>query len=184
MPITETAYECDTHAQRGFTLIELMVTISVAVIVLAISVPSLRTFNARNQVSAVQSSFLASLAFARTEAARRGTAVFVVAAPGGVAGNEFANGWDVYADGDGNGTYSSADAPSLRHYDALPTAVVVGGNSPVAFTASGYLSPATAVTFKVCQAVADTQGMLVTLPPSGIADVSPFNVASLSDCTS
>lgn len=185
MPITATAYESEAQAQRGFTLIELMVTISVAVIVLAIAVPSLRVFTARNQVAAVQSSFIASLAFARAEAARRGTAVFVVAASGGVAGNEYANGWDVYADVDGNGAYSSsADTPSLRHYEALPTGVVVGGSSSVTFTSSGYLSPAAAMAFKVCQAVDNTQGMLVTLPPSGIADVSAFSVANPSDCTS
>ncbi|MDQ6626979.1 MAG: GspH/FimT family pseudopilin [Pseudomonadota bacterium] len=170
--------------ERGFTLVELMVTLSVAVILLTTAIPSLRSFTTRNQIASIESGLMASLALARAEAAKRGTFVFVVARPGGPSNNEYANGWDLYADVDGNGTFSAADFPALRHYDALPAGLTLHGAAQIRFNPSGYLTPAATLTFKVCQAVADTDGFLVTLPPSGAADVSAFAVASAADCTS
>ncbi len=172
-----------SRAQLGFTLIELMVTITVAVVLLSTAVPSLRTFTSRNQVTASESAFMATLAFARTEAVRRGRTVFVVAASGGSTGNEFAGGWDVFGDVDGDGVLSSADLTSLRHYEAPPASTVVHGSAQITINASGYLSPAAAVTFKICQVTPGTTGYLVTMPPSGTPDVATLDVVASTDCT-
>lgn len=172
-----------THTQRGFTLIELMVTITVAVLLLSTAVPSLRSFTSRNQITASESTFMSTLAFARTEAVRRGRTVFVVASSGGSTGNEFAGGWDVFADVDGDNLLTNADLTTLRHYEALPASMVVHGTAQITINASGYLAPATALTYKICQASAGTTGYLVTLPPSGTPDVAPLNVAAATDCT-
>ena len=170
--------------ERGFTLVELMVTLAVAVVLLSTAVPSLRTFTLRNQMATSQSAFMGTLAYARTEAARRGTAVFIVAMAGGPAGNEYANGWDVFADADADGVFGAGDGASLRHYEAPPASLVFHGPNRVTINSSGYLSPAAALSFKVCQASADVDGFLITLPPSGTADVSTLAVSRLSDCTS
>lgn len=171
------------RAPRGFTLIELMVTITVAVVLLSTAVPSLRTFTSRNQTTVSESSFMATLAFARTEAVRRGRTVFVVAASGGSTGNEFAGGWDVFGDVDGDGVLTSADLTSLRHYEAPPMSTVLHGTSQITINASGYLTPAGALTYKICQATAGTTGYLVTVPPSGTPDVAALNVVTPTDCT-
>ena len=165
-------------------MIELMVVVATMVVLLGLTAPPLSDFIVRNQVASSQSSLVSSLAFARSEAARRGTTVFVVAAAGGSTGNEYANGWDVYADNDADGVFGSADAPSLRHYEALPSKVILHGGLQVAFGADGYLAPAAAMTFRVCQAAAKSQGYLVTVPPSGIADVSEFRVSNEAECAS
>ena len=163
-------------------MIELMVVVATTVVLLGLTAPPLSDFIVRNQVSSSQSSLVSSLAFARSEAARRGTTVFVVAAAGGGTGNEYSKGWDVYADNDADGVFGSADAPSLRHYEALPSKVVLRGGLQVAFGADGYLAPAVARTFRICQAAANSQGYLVTLPPSGIADTSEFRVSKEVEC--
>ena len=163
-------------------MIELMVVVAMTVVLLGLTAPSLSGFITRNQVSSAQSSLISTLAFARSEAARRGATVFVVAAAGTV-GNEYAGGWDVYADNDADGVFGAADAPSLRHYEALPSKVVLRGTVQVAFGADGYLAPAAARTFRVCQAAADSQGYLVTLPPSGIADIADLRLGSEAECT-
>ena len=169
--------------QRGVTLIELMTVVAVITLLTAVTAPSLRSFSLRNQVTSSQSAFLSTLSFARSEAARRGIPVFVVAAAGGSSGNEYANGWDVYADNDADGVFGSADAPSLRHYDALPPMVVVHGESRMTFGSDGYLSPPAAKTFKICQAAtANAEGHLITLPPGGIADVTKIVVADPNEC--
>lgn len=169
---------------KGFTLLEMLTTVSVAAVLVAIAVPSLREFSTRNQVSSSQSAFTSALAYARTEAARRGVPVFMVAHPGGVGGNEYANGWSVYADMDGDGAFTGADKPALRQHGALHASVVVHGPVQVTFQPSGALSPATTTRFKVCQPVASTRGFSIMLGPSGVADVGPLAVASTSDCTS
>ena len=169
--------------QHGVTLIELMTVVAVITLLTAVTAPSLRSFGLRNQVASSQSAFTATLAFARSEAARRGVSVFVVAASGGASGNEYANGWDVYADNDADGVFGAADAPSLRHQDALPPLVVMRGAARTTFGADGYLSPAAAKTFMVCQAgMSKAEGRLVTVPPGGIADVTTVVVANPSDC--
>ena len=169
--------------QRGVTLIELMTVVAVITLLTAVTAPSLRSFSLRNQVTSSQSAFLSTLSFARSEAARRGIPVFVVAAAGGSSGNEYANGWDVYADNDADGVFGSADAPSLRHYDALPSMVVVHGDFRMTFGPDGYLSPASAKTFTVCQtSTSNAQGHLITVPPGGIADVTKIVVANPNDC--
>ena len=163
-------------------MIELMVVVATTVVLLGLTAPPLSDFIVRNQVASSQSSLASSLAFARSEAARRGTTVFVVATAGGSTGNEYANGWDVYADNDADGVFGSADAPSLRHYEALPSKVILQGGLQVAFGADGYLAPAAAKTFRVCRAAANSQGYLVTLPPSGIADTFEFRVSGAAGC--
>lgn len=153
--------------QDGFTLIEFLITVSVLVIVLGIAAPSFGAFVARNQTASVKSAFMGSVALARAEAARTGSQVLLKAGSGGSAGNEFANGWDLIVDADGSGTQTSGDTV-LRHYEALPATIRLQGTSTLVFTASGYLTPATNIDYRVCPA-SGSSGYSVSVAPSGIA---------------
>lgn len=61
--------------QAGFTLIELMVTIAVLAIVLAIAVPSFQGITNRNRLSAITNELVAAIQLTRAEAIRRNTRV-------------------------------------------------------------------------------------------------------------
>jgi type IV fimbrial biogenesis protein FimT len=61
--------------QRGVTLIELMVTVAVLVILLAVGVPSFSTLMANSRVTTAVNSFIADLQLARSEAIKRGEQV-------------------------------------------------------------------------------------------------------------
>jgi type IV fimbrial biogenesis protein FimT len=156
---------------EGFTLVELMVTVSVLVIFLGIAAPSLGTFMTRNQVAAVKSLFASSMALARSEAARAGAPVILRAASGGATGNAYANGWDLYLDVDQNGSVSTGDT-LLRHYEAIPPGVTLNGSTSIVFSAGGYLSPAASVTYKACRSDGATAGYSVAVAPSGVSYVS------------
>ncbi|MFQ6370127.1 GspH/FimT family pseudopilin [Shewanella sp. YIC-542] len=88
---------------RGFTLVELMVTIAVAAILLSVGVPSLKSlydgYRGRSEISRIEQ----SLAFARNQAISYGMTVFVCAyektdADGyGVCGTDWQKGLLVYA---------------------------------------------------------------------------------------
>jgi len=62
---------------HGFTMIELMVTIVVAAILVALAVPSFRTYTAKKKVEGALAELATDLQFARSEAVSRNTNVRV-----------------------------------------------------------------------------------------------------------
>src|SRR5271166_3593547 len=95
---------------RGFTLIELMVSLSVLVILTTLTAASMSSMLNNNFIYATQTEFVASLALARSEAVRRGLPV-VVGATAPVAGNAFGGGWTVWVDSNGNGVFDAHSDP-------------------------------------------------------------------------
>src|ERR1700736_779272 len=93
-----------SRRQRGFTLIELLVTITVLVILSSIAATSYSTSVNNNRLYASQNEFVAYLALARSEAARRGIPV-VLSATTPTSGNAFGGGWTVCVDINGNGSF-------------------------------------------------------------------------------
>lgn len=160
----------------GFTLVEFMITVTVLVMLLGMSGPPLAEFLANNQLVAAKSTLASSIALARTEAARLGQPVIVQAVSGGVSGNEFKAGWELYVDADANGSVGSGDT-LLRRFDAPAINVKVSGTSPLIFLATGYLSGTATLDYRLCRTSGSTAGYQVSVMPSGVADVR-----TLSNC--
>jgi type IV fimbrial biogenesis protein FimT len=113
-------------ARRGFTLIELLVTMALLAIMLALAAPSFVTFQRNSELTATANSFVAALSAARAEAMKRQLRTFVIPASGAT---NWASGWTVFVDVDGNVTSgamlaSSADVVVSRQ-PALPDSVSV-----------------------------------------------------------
>lgn len=68
---------CRTPLQRGFTLIELMIIVSLIGVFAMIAVPSFTQFIANNRTQSVNNEMLALLQFARSTAAERRTLIKV-----------------------------------------------------------------------------------------------------------
>ena len=66
-----------TSAQRGFTLVELMIVITLLAVVAGIAVPSFRGMVADNRIAASTNSVVSALNYARSEALREGRRVEV-----------------------------------------------------------------------------------------------------------
>lgn len=64
-------------ASKGFTLVELMITITVLAILLAVGVPAMQSFIAQNRLSGTANEFIAATMLARSEAIKRGGAVTI-----------------------------------------------------------------------------------------------------------
>lgn len=79
---------------KGFTLLELMVTIAIVAILLAIGVPSFQSFIMNNRLTAQANDFVSALNLARSEAIKRASAISITATSS-TASNEFGNGWSV-----------------------------------------------------------------------------------------
>mgnify|MGYP003582277137 CR=1 FL=1 len=162
---------------RGFTLVEMMVTVAVLAILASVAMPALTAFTASNRLSALSSDLVSSLVLARTEAARAGLPVLVRPATGGVTGNEYGKGWNLYLDNNSSGSVDSSDT-LLRTYAALPGTLKMQSASTLNFSAIGYLTPASTVTFVLCPATGLKNGVQITVPPSGLADVARITTCS------
>ena len=82
------------RSASGFTLIELMVTLSIAAVLAAIAVPSFRDFLAGQRVKTAAYDISYTLANVRSEALKRNANVVMAPASGG-----WQNGWTVTATG-------------------------------------------------------------------------------------
>lgn len=95
---------------KGFTLIELMVTIALVAIVSTLAAPSMIQFIARWQTTNVVNSFTSSLQLARSEAVKRGRAVRMCRSSNGTSCSAASEGttgwiigWIVFVDNDASG---------------------------------------------------------------------------------
>ena len=108
--------------QRGFNLIELMVTVAIVAILMSIALPSFNDAIERNRIAAAANDFTAAVNYARTEAIRRNSPAGVCAtntSTACVSGANWADGWIVWATNTSDatkidvlrqGTFSSKDA--------------------------------------------------------------------------
>ena len=134
----------------GLTLIELMVTIAIAAILLAIAVPNLRSLFINNRLVTTANNFVASLNTARSEAIRRGVAVSLKK-NSTTSGDWGSAGWTMFVDSNGNGSLDSGET-TLKIENALPSPLTLYANNNflnyIRFTPSGQSN--NSGTFVIC----------------------------------
>jgi type IV fimbrial biogenesis protein FimT len=85
-----------TKFNRGFTLIELMVTLAVLAILAAVAVPNMQSFLDRSKLDLIVQDLTSSIALARTEAVKRGQRVMILGKDTGPGA--LAKGWRVFVE--------------------------------------------------------------------------------------
>ncbi|MFO1370610.1 MAG: GspH/FimT family pseudopilin [Marinagarivorans sp.] len=88
----------------GFTLIEMMVAISIAAILLAVAIPSFQSLIKRNAIENLQTRLAAALTAARSEAASRNVVTTLCSTDTGTGcvANKWSSGWIVFIDLNGD----------------------------------------------------------------------------------
>jgi type IV fimbrial biogenesis protein FimT len=136
------------HRARGFTVLELMMALTVTAILAMLVVPSMRDYLRNSRLSSAGNDLLHSLAVARAEAIKRQTNAVVcsTASPSNVApicdGTAF-QGWFVFADVNNNGVFDAGDVIVERHGPIDPSIIVAqDGNGMQIFLPSGFARPA------------------------------------------
>lgn len=102
-----------TDHARGFTLIELVVTLMVAGVLIAVAVPGFAATIRQNRLVSDANQFLTMFNLARSEAIKRGVAVSVEAVAGN-SSNEWGGGWEIR-------TQEAGAVRTLRRFPALDT---------------------------------------------------------------
>ncbi len=140
-----------TLRARGFTLIELMVTIAIAAILITLAAPSFKGLIQSNSISSSVNMFMADLRYARSEAVRRGGTVVMCRSDSpeaanptcgsgsGPGGNGWVSGWIIFYDESGDGNRTSAE-PLMRvqaPVSAVDSIVEGGASSSTKFRFTG-----------------------------------------------
>lgn len=124
-------------------MIEILVTLSIAAIFVAIAVPSYRSIINRNSVAAQVNDFLADLNYMRSEAISRGVPVRICKSnntQGCTTSGGWQQGWVIFDNADNNDTPAANEI--IRARNALQGGTQIAGNRNVAnaieFDANGF----------------------------------------------
>lgn len=157
---------------RGFTLIELVVTVALLIILLVLGVPEYRRMTENNRQVAAINTMIGDLNLARTEAVKQGRTVTICGSTDGATCNtaDWESGWIVFTDLDKEGDVDGPDVLISRN-TGLPAGLTLraeGFDDIGAFTSESIIQyqPTGQIrdfdgdkdsdgTFKLCEKTAD-----------------------------
>jgi type IV fimbrial biogenesis protein FimT len=107
---------------RGFTLIELMITMVIAAILLTQAVPSFRTMIANNRITSQVNELVTAINYARSEGAKLNTRMVLCRSANPTAATpscggtvkDWTTGWLLFTASDGNNTYQAGTDTLVR----------------------------------------------------------------------
>jgi len=112
----------------GFTLLELIIAISIAGILMAMAIPSFNNVIRNNRLTTYTNELVTSLNLARSEAVKRGVSVSVRRIASGTGTYWGTSGWNVFVDNDEDGILDTGEEV-LRTYPALPAPFTLAGSN-------------------------------------------------------
>lgn len=139
---------------RGFTLIEIMITLTIMAIMGALAAPAMSGMIASQRLRGMATDFHQALLKARSEAIKRNTSVTV-----SPIGGSWASGWTIVDPANPSG-------PPLDQRAAAGNITVTADLSTVVYRGNGRISVSTTPTF-VFSASAATDARCVSIDPMG-----------------
>jgi type IV fimbrial biogenesis protein FimT len=122
------------RTQTGFTLYELLTTILIVGVVLAIGIPNMQSFRQNSRMIATANDLHSSFHLARSEASRAKNNITICASANSMAalpvcGGELEAGWVVFEDRDGD-IVVDAGEPILRRFPPIDSSIVINTVGP------------------------------------------------------
>lgn len=166
----------------GFTLVELMVTVLVAAILMAIAVPAFQDATLGSKLGSLTNSVIASVNIAKGEALKRNAVIKMCASSNGAScasSGGWQQGWIVFRDIDSDGTLDSGTDTLIHRQAAFSsgmnlTAKDSGGTAlhAILFQPTGV--GATSAVFTLCRSLPEPgkQERVITISTTGRTSVS------------
>jgi type IV fimbrial biogenesis protein FimT len=182
---------------RGFTLIELVVTMTVLAILAALAAPNFADFMRRNAVETQANEFLGALRLARSTAISQNRFVSIcpsknasAAEPACEDSNDFSVGWIMYTSPASSAVYASTDK-LVRVAQSVSNVSLIAQNEGkiITFSARGS-SPAGALSLFLCakrggdavgQSTIRATGRRFDVQASGRSGITPLPSAAAAD---
>jgi type IV fimbrial biogenesis protein FimT len=147
MNISIYALKSENLKMKGFTFVELMITITIIAILMAIAIPSMSAFINNNRVSTSINEFVGTVALVRSEAIKQGRLVTVCRSANATSATptcdssalDWASGWLAYVESSTTtnvGTFEAAEV-ILARKAALPNILIPANVASITFNSSG-----------------------------------------------
>lgn len=162
---------------KGFTIIELLITIAVAAILLGVAVPSLQNFTANSNVIAAGNSIVAGLNLARSAAVTSGEEVALCPSSNEstCSDNDWDKGWIVFDNSDANEI--PAEAEKIRVATLTGRLSDSANGQIIVFEADGTTTLLSTVNIEICYSDTNVSNQCRQI------SVSPFGVISSTKTT-
>jgi len=144
----------NTH--RGFTIIELMITILLLGAMLTIAVPSFASIFKQNRLAAQANTILSSLNYARGETITQNTNVIIAPI---VAGTNWSAGWT-----------TSVNGNVLRNFEGIENASLTSSSATITYQSDGSLAATGSITLTLTPSdcpTGDSDVRVITITLSG-----------------
>ncbi|WP_172597677.1 GspH/FimT family pseudopilin [Sulfuriflexus mobilis] len=139
--------------QRGFTLLELMSSMSIAVVLTTTAIPALNGLLQRSRITTEINTFVAHLHYARSEAIKRGQRVVICRSADGLScarTEGWHRGWITFADSNANRERDDGEALlRVEHGEENGIIITSGQRRRVIYWPTGF-TPGTNGTYTFC----------------------------------
>jgi len=184
------------NTQSGFTLVELLFTLTIGVIFLTMAVPSYTDFSKNNRITTITNNLVTDINVTRSEAIARGAQVIMcrsadpaAATPscGGTA-NTWTSGWIIFVNKDTNTTYTSGTDQLLRVSQLDPHDVTIKSDtvfdSYVQYNPDGTLNAGGSTgKFVICDDRGESKGNKLKIIPTGRPRLLDSANITTGECT-
>ena len=154
----------------GFTLLELLITVAIISIVMAIAVPSMTTFTQNDRLTTNINTMIGHLAYARSEAVKRSQQVSICSSNNATTctGGSWQDGWIVYIDADGDNSFTAGEEV-LRAQQALEGSNTLTSTigTQVTYDYRGFVNAASVGSFLLCDGRSGPHGKTLTISTTG-----------------
>lgn len=161
---------------KAFTIFEIVITLIIVGILAVIGMTGFREIVQNSRAVTLSNEFIASLAFARSEAIKRASSVTICPAANANAlacGNNsnWTNGWIIFLDNNNSGTISNR-ASRLKVQDALETGTQITTTiARITYNSAGFTTTGTGIVNLTAPGCTGTNGRQITISNSGRTDI-------------
>lgn len=175
-----------SNAVKGFTLIEMMMTLSIGAILLTVAVPSYNTFTKNNQVTKQLNLLAAAVSASRGEAAKRGARVVMCQSSDPVASSPacsgtsgvWSSGWVIFVDSDNDATIDAGETV-VNVFQSEPGVFInTSAGTSLTFNSDGTTTVGGSVNFYICDDRGVSHGKQLTVSGTGRPGTSAASACS------